>query len=63
MSKYHFLRKFKQLTGVTVHTYVMNKRLLLACSLLSQGESMNAVCRKTGFGPREKVSEQLISPR
>ena len=50
MSKYHFLRKFKQLTGVTVHTYVMNKRLIRACSLLSQGESMNAVCRKTGFG-------------
>ena len=28
MSKYHFLRRFKELTGTTVHAYLNNKRLI-----------------------------------
>ena len=50
MSKYHFLRKFKDLTGVTAHAYVMNKRLIRACELLQKGESITDVYLATGFG-------------
>lgn len=50
MSKYHFLRKFKELTGVTVHAYVMDKRLLRACEYLQKGESITDAYQATGFG-------------
>jgi AraC-like DNA-binding protein len=49
LSKYHFLRKFKELTGVTAHAFVMNKRLIRACELLQKGESVADVCQNTGF--------------
>ncbi len=50
MSKYHFLRKFKELTGMTAHAFVMNKRLIRACELLADGESITKVYQSTGFG-------------
>lgn len=49
MSKYHFLRKFKELTGVTVHTFVTNKRLIRACELLREGKSIAQVYQAVGF--------------
>ena len=35
-SKYHMMRKFKEETGYTIHNYIVNKRLLMARSLISQ---------------------------
>ncbi len=49
MSKYHFLRKFKELTGVTVHAFVTNKRLIRACELLRENMSITQVCTSVGF--------------
>ena len=49
MSKYHFLRKFKELTGVTVHAFVTNKRLIKACELLKAGENITQVYQACGF--------------
>ena len=49
MSKYHFLRKFKELTGMTVHGFVTNKRLIKACELLKEGESITQVTQECGF--------------
>ena len=37
MSKYYFLRRFKELTGLTVHSYLNNKRLIRACEELKKG--------------------------
>ena len=50
VSKYHFLRKFKELTGVTAHAFVLNKRLIRACELLQKGESVTTAYQKAGFG-------------
>lgn len=50
MSKYYFLRRFKELTGMTVHTFVTNKRLIRACEELKEGASVSEVCQSTGFG-------------
>lgn len=50
MSKYHFLRKFKELTGVTAHDFVMNKRLIKACELLQEGAGITKAYQSTGFG-------------
>ncbi len=49
MSKYHFLRKFKELTGVTAHTFITNKRLIRACRELKAGRSITQVYQMTGF--------------
>ena len=49
MSKYHFLRRFKELTGTTVHVYLNNKRLIHACELLQNGEAVGEVWGRCGF--------------
>ncbi|MGN0402772.1 MAG: helix-turn-helix domain-containing protein [Acetatifactor sp.] len=49
MSKYYFLRRFKELTGLTVHTYIIQKRLILACEGLRQGKSVKQVYQECGF--------------
>lgn len=49
MSKYHFLRKFKELTGVTAHTFITNKRLIKACEELKAGQSITQAYQNSGF--------------
>lgn len=49
MSKYHFLRKFKELTGVTVHSFITNKRLINAVASLKTGKSITQVYQESGF--------------
>ena len=49
MSKYHFMRLFKQLTGYTVHAYVQQKRLLRATELLKGGVTAADAAERCGF--------------
>lgn len=49
MSKYHFLRKFKELTGMTVHSFVVSKRLIKACEALREGASVTESWQRAGF--------------
>ncbi|MCR5674230.1 MAG: AraC family transcriptional regulator [Lachnospiraceae bacterium] len=49
LSKYYFVRRFKELTGVTAHTYLINRRLMRACELLKDGEEVMNVYSKVGF--------------
>ncbi len=49
MSKYHFMRRFRELTGTTVHGYVMQKRLLLASELIKNGSSASEAAHRCGF--------------
>lgn len=49
MSKYHFLRKFKELTGMTAHTFLVNKRLIKACEEIKAGRSITEVYQAVGF--------------
>ena len=48
-SKYHFMRRFKQLTGCSVHRYINQKRLLAAADLLRSGVSAQSACARCGF--------------
>jgi len=48
-SKYHFMRRFKQLTGYSVHKYVTQKRLLAAADLLRGGVSAQDASMRCGF--------------
>ena len=49
MSKYYFLRKFKELTGVTVHAFVIDKRLIKACEALRSGKNVTECRQLAGF--------------
>ena len=48
-SKYHFMRRFKELTGCSVHRYITQKRLLAAAGLLRKGVSAQNACARCGF--------------
>lgn len=48
-SKYHFMRRFKAETGVTVHQYVTQKRLFLAARLLRGGTPAVRAAEECGF--------------
>ena len=48
-SRYYFMRRFKQLTGFSVHKYISQKRLLAAARMLRQGVSAQDACTRCGF--------------
>lgn len=67
-SKHHLMRKFKTQTGMTLHQYVLHKRLLVAKQLIMQRLSMTEVCLQSGFVDyttfyRTFKKEYKVSPR
>lgn len=50
MSKYYLMHKFKNQTGYTIHNYILQKRLILANTLIKKGRSVNEVYLECGFG-------------
>jgi AraC family transcriptional regulator len=51
MSKYHFLRVFRRLTGVTPHQYLISARLRRAAlALVSSRRPVIAIALDSGFG-------------
>ncbi|MGL5348702.1 MAG: helix-turn-helix domain-containing protein, partial [Peptostreptococcaceae bacterium] len=48
-SKYYLMRKFKSQTGSSIHNYIVQKRLILAKSLITQDYNMSDVCTMCGF--------------
>lgn len=49
LSKYHFMRLFKQQTGTTVHSYVRQRRLLYAARLIREGIPAGQASSLSGF--------------
>lgn len=49
ISKYYLLRLFKEYTGISLHQYVLNKRLLAARELLVEGREPSMVYGECGF--------------
>ena len=49
ISKYHMMRRFREETGYTVHSYLSEKRLLLARQLLKDGAAVTDVCEQVGY--------------
>lgn len=48
-SKYHFMRRFREQTGYSVHQYVVEKRLLAAAALLREGVPAQEASLRCGF--------------
>lgn len=49
VSKYHFMRMFKEQTGYTVHNYIQQKRLLLAADMIKKGAPVKQAAAGSGF--------------
>lgn len=50
LSRYHFMRVFKENVGCTVHDYIRQRRLLNASRLIREGMDSSAAAEKSGFG-------------
>lgn len=49
MSRYALLRQFREHTGMTIHRYLLTKRVLMAQEFLAQGMKPNQVSEHCGF--------------
>jgi len=49
ISKYYLMHKFKKETGYTLHNYVIQKRLLMAKDLITNGENVTKTYIQCGF--------------
>ena len=49
ISKFHMMRLFRQQTGFTIHTYLLQRRLLAARQLMENGMRATEACYHCGF--------------
>lgn len=49
ISKYHLCRLFKSATGHTIHSYILQKRMMLVDELVSCGSNLSNAVIKSGF--------------
>lgn len=68
MSKYHICYIFKKRTGLTVHQYIIRKRITLVRELEKEGKSISEAASISGFSSyssfyRAYVKEYGCSPR
>ena len=49
LSRYHMMRRFKEETGTTIHSYLSDQRLLMARDLINQGHPATEACFSCGF--------------
>lgn len=49
LSRYYFMRRFKEATGYTVHGYLQQKRLAYAAERIDEGMSVTAAALEAGF--------------
>lgn len=68
ISKFYLSRLFRDCMGISLHQYILNKRLLLAKELLQKQMEPYAVCEECGFGDYSHFSRSFknyfgIAPR
>ena len=49
LNRYHLMHKFKQQTGYSIHSYIIQKRLIKADSLIRAGLPAAQACEQSGF--------------
>ena len=50
MNKYYLMHKFKEVTGSTLHSYIIQKRIMYAAGIIRKGKQITEVCTECGFG-------------
>ena len=49
LSRYHMMRLFRENTGLTIHSYLVDRRLANAKDMIQQGMGATEACYKAGF--------------
>lgn len=49
INKYYLMHKFKAQTGYSIHSYILEKRLIMANNLIRKGILAGEVCSRCGF--------------
>lgn len=49
LSRYYLMHKFKEETGYTIHSYINQKKLMLAAEKIREGQEINKVVYECGF--------------
>ncbi len=49
LSRFHMMRKFKHDTGMSIHQYILSKRLLVARDMLKTSAPLTKICFDCGF--------------
>jgi len=49
LSKYYFMRKFKETLGISIHQYIIQQRLIHARYLMKQGMTLTEISYQSGF--------------
>ena len=60
ISKYHMMRRFRDETGTSIHTYLSDKRLLMARDLIQAGVSATDACFQSGFRSYSAFSRAFV---
>ena len=50
LSKYYLVHLFRENAGLSVHQYILKKRLAACCAAMQGGSPAGEVCRRWGFG-------------
>ena len=50
LSKFYLVHLFRENTGLSVHQYLLKKRLAACCDAMQGGAAVGEVCRRWGFG-------------
>jgi len=59
LSEYHFIRLFKQHTGLSPHAYLLNQKIILAQRLLMRGIPIAEVAQEVGFVDQSHLSRHF----
>lgn len=49
LSRYHMMRLFRENTGLTIHSYIVDRRLMSAREMIGTGMGATEACYKAGF--------------
>jgi AraC-like DNA-binding protein len=59
LSRFHLVRFFRALYGVTPHAYLLQRRSAVARRLIRGGDDLDTVAAKSGFGSRSSLRRAL----
>jgi len=61
LSKYHFLRVFKEIFHCTPYQFILNLKLIAAEKFIQNGHSYNRACEEVGFSDPKNLRKALKS--
>jgi AraC-like DNA-binding protein len=61
LSRFQLVRRFRKLTGLTLHAYIVQRRLEAARQLIAKGTSLASVAVTCGFSDQSHLNRTFVS--